>query len=196
MKYLLLGVLAATPLAPIGFAHAEVDPLTKPIETKYTAKWLAPQAPVKIYGNTYFVGFAGMSNVLIKTDAGLVLIDGALPQAAPMIEANIKQLGFRIEDVKYILNTEAHFDHAGGLAALSRDTGAAVLASASGAKALAAGHSFKDDPQFGELLRHSAGEEIARHARRRKTAAGQDGDHGEIHARSHARQHQLELAVV
>lgn len=150
MKHLAPGLLAVTMLAPVSHAAAP-DPLTKPIDSKYAAKWLAPQTPVKIWGNTYFVGFAGMNVLLIKTDAGLVLLDGALPQAAPMIEANIRQLGFRLEDVKYILNTEVHFDHAGGLAALSRDTGATVLASASGVQALRAGKSGKDDPQFDEL---------------------------------------------
>jgi metallo-beta-lactamase class B len=147
MKYVLLSLLAATTLA-----HAEEDKLTKPIAEKYAARWLTPQTPVRIHGNTYFVGFGGMSVVLIKTDAGLVLIDGALPQAVSTIEANIKQLGFRTQDIKYILNSEAHYDHSSGLAALARDSGATVVASASGAKALRAGHVDKDDPQAGDLF--------------------------------------------
>jgi metallo-beta-lactamase class B len=151
MKYLLLGLLAATPLAPIGLAHAQTDPLTKPIAERQVAQLLTPQAPVKIYGNTYFVGFGRLGVVLIKTDAGLVLVDGALPQTVAAVEANIKQLGFRVEDIKYILNTEAHYDHSGGLAALARDSGATVVASTSGAKALRTGHPDKDDPQFGSL---------------------------------------------
>jgi metallo-beta-lactamase class B len=150
MKYLALALLAVSPLAH-AHDHADADPLLKPIEAPYAEKWLAPQAPLKIHGNTYYVGFGGMSLVLIRTEAGLVLIDGALPQAVPAIEANIRQLGFRVEDVKYILNTEVHFDHAGGIAALARDSGATVLASASGVEALRAGKSGKDDPQFGEL---------------------------------------------
>ncbi|GIL40724.1 subclass B3 metallo-beta-lactamase [Roseiterribacter gracilis] len=147
MKYLLLGLLAAT-----SFAHAAQDPLTKPIAEKQVAQLLTPQAPVKVYGNTYFVGFGRLAVALIKTDAGLVLIDGAVPQSVAAVEANIKQLGFRMQDIKYILNTEVHYDHSGGIAALARDSGATVLASTHGAKALRAGRSDKDDPQFGGAL--------------------------------------------
>lgn len=112
-------------------------------------KWNQPQTPVKIYGDTYYVGVAGLSSVLIRTDAGLILIDGDLPQSAPLIEANIHALGFKLEDIKFILNSHAHVDHAGGIAALQRDSGASVLASPSGAKALRAGHVSIDDPQAG-----------------------------------------------
>src|SRR3546814_3160584 len=70
------------------------------------------------------VGFAGMSVALIDTGDGLVLVDGALPQAAPAILVNVRKLGFDPKDIKFILSTEPHFDHAGGLAALARDTGA------------------------------------------------------------------------
>jgi metallo-beta-lactamase class B len=149
MKNLLLLTVALS--APIAAAHEADDPLTRPITFKGVEQLLTPQPPVKIWGNTYYVGFGRLSVVLIKTEAGLVLIDGALPQTVATIEANIRQLGYRIEDVKYILNSEAHFDHSAGLAALSRDSGATVLASASGAKALRAGRSGPDDPQYGGL---------------------------------------------
>lgn len=83
---------------------------------------------------------------------GHILIDGALNESAPLIEANIEALGFRIEDVKLILNSHAHFDHAGGLAALQEATGAAIAASASSAAVLEAGVPGPDDPQYAELL--------------------------------------------
>lgn len=127
------------------------DPLTRPIPSPYAEKWLRPQAPVRIYGDTYYVGFAGLSEVLIKTDAGLILIDGALPQSVAMTEAHVREFGFRVEDIKYILNTEAHFDHSGGLAALARDSGATVVTSPLGIAALRAGHVSEDDPQAGEI---------------------------------------------
>src|SRR5271170_6023293 len=84
------------------------------------AVWNTPQAPFKIYGNTYYVGPHGLSSILVVSDAGLVLIDGALPESAPQIVANIGALGFRIQDVKLILNSHAHFDHAGGISELQR----------------------------------------------------------------------------
>ena len=125
-----------------------VDPLTQPIETSRSAGWLAPAEPEKIFGKTYLVGFAGMSVALIDTGDGLVLVDGALPQAAPAILANVQKLGFDPKDIKFILSTEPHFDHAGGLAALARDTGATVVASARGAEGLRSGRHAKDDPQL------------------------------------------------
>ncbi|OYY67675.1 subclass B3 metallo-beta-lactamase [Sphingomonas sp. 28-63-12] len=127
------------------------DPLTRPIAADYAARWLAPQPPARIYGNTYLVGFRKMNVALIDSGAGLILIDGALPQSVASVEANIRALGFKLGDLKLILSTEPHYDHAGGLAALARDSGATVIASASAAKALRQGHSDADDPQFGQL---------------------------------------------
>jgi metallo-beta-lactamase class B len=85
--------------------------------------------------------------VLISTDEGLILIDGGLPQSAPLIEASIAKLGFKLKDVKYVLNSHAHSDHAGGIAAIVRDSGATAIASPSGAKALREGQVTADDPQ-------------------------------------------------
>lgn len=113
-------------------------------------EWNRPQAPFKLHGPSYYVGVRGLSAVLIHTSDGLILLDGGLPQSAPLIEANIRSLGFKVEDVKLILNSHAHFDHAGGLARLQRDSGAMVAASESGAQALMSGLAVPDDPQFGE----------------------------------------------
>lgn len=126
------------------------DPLTRPIPPN-NPDWLKPQTPVRVYGNTYFVGTATLSLVLIDTGDGLILIDGALPQTVGMIEGNIRRLGFRVEDIRYILNTEAHFDHSGGIAALARDSGAQVIASPAGAEALRAGRVLHEDPQASGL---------------------------------------------
>ncbi|AJA09312.1 putative metallo-beta-lactamase [Sphingopyxis fribergensis] len=124
------------------------DPLTRPLAVERAKEWLAPLPPEKIFGNSYLVGFGGLSVALIDTGDGLVLIDGALPQAAPAILANVRKLGFDPKDIKFILSTEPHFDHAGGLAALARDTGATVVASARGAEGLRTGMHAKDDPQL------------------------------------------------
>lgn len=123
------------------------DPLLQPIAPEHAQQWLAVEMPTRIYGNTFFVGFGGLTVVLISTSEGLVLVDGALPQAVPAIEDNIRRLGFRMEDIKYILSTEPHYDHAGGLAALARDTGATVVASPAAAAVLRRGRSGADDPQ-------------------------------------------------
>jgi len=110
--------------------------------------WNVPQAAFRIFGNTYYVGTAGLSAILITSDGGHVLIDGALPQAAPLIEANIRALGLQPGDVRLILNSHEHYDHAGGLAALQRATGARVAASPAAARALRQGHPTPEDPQY------------------------------------------------
>lgn len=112
-------------------------------------EWSAPQRPFPLYGKTYYVGTRGLSALLLTSSAGHVLIDGGLPESAPSIVANIRALGFRIEDVKLILNSHAHFDHAGGIAALQRASGARVAASPSSALVLERGVSGPDDPQYG-----------------------------------------------
>jgi metallo-beta-lactamase class B len=112
------------------------------------AEWNKPRAPFRLFGNTYYVGVAGLSSVLVASNRGLILLDGALPQSAPLIDANIRALGFRTEDVKLIVNSHAHYDHAGGIAALQRVSRAAVAASPRGAEALRSGLPTPDDPQY------------------------------------------------
>jgi metallo-beta-lactamase class B len=92
--------------------------------------WNKPAAPFHIVGNVYYVGTAGISVYLIETRKGVIVIDAALPESVPHIEKNIKALGFNLKDIKILLAGHAHFDHAGGLAALKRDSGARLIASA------------------------------------------------------------------
>jgi metallo-beta-lactamase class B len=113
------------------------------------AEWNKAHEPFRLFGNTFYVGTAGLSSVLITSSAGHILVDGALPQSAPLIDANIRALGFRTEDVRLIVSSHPHYDHAGGIAALQRASGARVAASASGARALEGGGPTPDDPQFG-----------------------------------------------
>jgi metallo-beta-lactamase class B len=112
------------------------------------AEWNKPQAPFKVYGNTWYVGTAGLSSLLVTSPQGHILLDGALPQSAAQIRKNIEALGFRIEDVKLILNSHAHWDHAGGIPALQKASGAQVAASPSSARVLETGTNVEDDPQY------------------------------------------------
>jgi metallo-beta-lactamase class B len=114
--------------------------------------WNTPHEPFRIFGNTYYVGTAGLTAILITSDAGHILIDGGLPQSAPLIVASIRKLGFEPREVRLILNSHEHFDHAGGLAALQRATGARVSASPAGARALRHGHPTPEDPQYASGL--------------------------------------------
>jgi len=123
-----------------------------PTECAACAGWNAPHAPVHGFANTYWVGTAGLGAVLITSPEGHVLLDGALPGSAPRILESIRALGFRIGDVRLILNSHAHYDHAGGIAALREASGARVAARAPSVNVLGTGLSGPDDPQAHSAL--------------------------------------------
>jgi metallo-beta-lactamase class B len=113
--------------------------------------WNQPQQPFRIYGNTYYVGPRGLTSILLTSRTGHILLDGALPESVPQVVANIRSLGFRIEDVKVIVNSHAHFDHGGGIAELQRLSGAEVKASPWSAEVFTKTGVGKGDPQFGSI---------------------------------------------
>lgn len=112
------------------------------------AEWNEPHDGFNVYGNTWYVGTAGLAAILITSPQGHILLDGGLPQSAPLIAENIRAAGFRLEDVKLILNSHTHYDHAGGIAALQRASGAAIAASPEAKRALEHGGPLGNDPQF------------------------------------------------
>jgi metallo-beta-lactamase class B len=107
-------IAAAAVLAAAGAALAQ------------DSRWSTPTEPFHIMGDTYYVGTEGLSSYLIKTPAGLVVLDAGLPGNAVLVEQNIRTLGFKLSDVKLLLLTHGHYDHAGGMARLKADTGAAL----------------------------------------------------------------------
>jgi len=109
-----------------------------------------PDEPFRIAGNLYYVGATGVTSFLITGPEGHVLIDGGYPETAPLIIASIRKLGFDIKDVKVLLNSHAHFDHAGGLRALQQASGAALWISEGDAPVIAAG-GRGDRASFGPL---------------------------------------------
>jgi metallo-beta-lactamase class B len=109
--------------------------------------WNAPHAPFRIYGNTYYVGTNGLGAVLITSDYGHVLIDGGLPESAAQIAQNIATLGFKVGDIKAILNSHAHFDHGGGIAELQRLSGAPLYVRRPSSEVFRTGKLSTDDPQ-------------------------------------------------
>ena len=120
------------------------------------AEWNVPQQPARLYGNVYYVGTRGLSSILLTSPSGHVLIDGGLPESAPLILANVRALGFRVEDIKLIVNSHAHYDHAGGIAAIERASGAEVVASRASAAAMRTGKATPDDPQYAIALAYPA----------------------------------------
>lgn len=91
-------------------------------------KWTAPFDPFQLIGNIYYVGTDGIAVYIIKTSDGLILMDTAMPQSTGMIKDNIAKLGFKVSDIKIILNTHAHLDHTGGFAEIKQETGAQLVA--------------------------------------------------------------------
>lgn len=92
--------------------------------------WNEPIEPFRVAGSLYYVGPKDITSLLVVTPAGHVLIDGGLEESAPIVIANIARLGYRIEDVKVLLSTHGHTDHAGGLARLKAASGARLHAGA------------------------------------------------------------------
>lgn len=88
-----------------------------------------PRPPVEIARGVYYVGASDAASYLIDSGEGLILIDAGYPSTARQVLANIRALGFESRDVRIILNTHAHFDHAGGLAEVKEATGATVYSS-------------------------------------------------------------------
>lgn len=144
MQRWLAGLLLAVPFS----CGASDAPTPTPEACKEDAGWDDPATPLRIHGNTWFVGTCGISAVLIASDAGHVLIDGGTNRGAALIEANIRALGFDPHDVKLILNSHEHSDHAGGLAGLQQATGADVVVRAPSKRVLERGRSDRNDPQF------------------------------------------------
>lgn len=108
-----------------------------------------PDEPFHIAGNLYYVGSTGVTSFLLTGPEGHVLIDGGYPETAPLIIGSIAKLGFDIADVKVLLNSHAHFDHAAGLRELQEASGAELWVSERDADIMAAGGA--GDRSFGPL---------------------------------------------
>jgi metallo-beta-lactamase class B len=142
------------------------------VECPQCEGWNKDQVPFQIFGNTYYVGTRGLSAILITSASGHVLIDGALPQSAPLIARHVEQLGFEMSDVKAILNSHVHVDHAGGIAELQQMSGAKVYGSDIAAKVLRTGKAEANDPQFGQLPGYPGSADVEALGRRKTVEAG------------------------
>jgi len=100
----------------------------KDLITALKVKWNTPTEPFKMIGNVYYVGTDGLASYLITSPQGHILVDTAMPEATSQIRASIEKLGFKVTDIKYLLNTHAHIDHTGGLAELKKASGGRLVA--------------------------------------------------------------------
>ena len=154
-----------------------------------------PAEPFRIAGNFYYVGANDVTSFLITGPEGHVLLDGGYPGTATMIMASIASLGFNVKDVKVLLNSNPHKDHAGGLAALQQASGAQLWASEASAGVIASGGV---DPDLALPLRTVVRDRAPRlpaRARRppvqgrRHDPCRADRAHRAHHRRQHARLH-------
>ena len=112
----------------------------KELIDKATIAWNKPTDPFTIIDNVHYVGTNGLAVYLVTTPAGHILIDTAMPEATSQIKSSIEKLGFKIADIKYLINTHAHIDHTGGLAELKQLTGAQLIAGAADKPLLEGGY--------------------------------------------------------
>ena len=131
-------------------AFALPQPAVRAQAEDWRVAWNRPAEPFRIVDNVYYVGVANVTSILITTPQGHILLDGGFPESAPLIAAAIAKLGFRIEDVKVLLSSHAHADHAGGLAELKRLSGASLYAGAADVPLLAVGG--KGDFRWGDSM--------------------------------------------
>ncbi|TPG40670.1 subclass B3 metallo-beta-lactamase [Sphingomonas koreensis] len=113
--------------------------------------WSDAAPPVHIFGNIYDVGTCGIVVLLLTGPDGDIVIDAAPADATPGVLANIERLGIRLAEVKVLLSSHEHVDHAGGLAGLQRRTGAKLMALAAAKSTLETGIVAAEDPQRGSL---------------------------------------------
>jgi metallo-beta-lactamase class B len=161
VKFLAGLLLAAAQLSPITIPLGKPRPVERaiaPIETAGPAfdaacddndDWDKPAPPVRVHANSYLVGTCGISAILVTGSEGHILIDSGTEAGAELVARNIRRLGFRLTDIKYLLHSHEHFDHVGGIARLQQLTGAQLVASQAAAAVFATGTAGPGDPQAG-----------------------------------------------
>lgn len=134
-------------------AHAALhpeQPLSEVPPKSIFMEWAEPIAPFKIAPQVWYVGTVNLTSILITTDKGHILIDAGLNESAELIQDNIEKLGFNVKDIKYILNSHARLDQAGGIAKLKKASGAQVVSNKINAAQLARGGA--EDFALGDAL--------------------------------------------
>lgn len=98
-----------------------------PASAQNPPDWTEPFPPFRIAGNLYYVGSKGLASYLVTTPKGHILINSDLEASVPLLKDSIAKLGFKIADVKVLLISHAHWDHAAGSAAIKKLSGARYM---------------------------------------------------------------------
>jgi metallo-beta-lactamase class B len=116
MRARLLPLAILTLLITTTLLHAQSHP-----------DWTTPLPPFRIAPNLYYVGSRDLASYLITTPAGDILLNSNLTTSPPQIFHSIEQLGFHPSDIKILLISHAHSDHAGGSTEILKQTHARYM---------------------------------------------------------------------
>src|SRR3954447_20391513 len=95
--------------------------------TVITARPAAFPEAFRVIGNIYWVG-GEYGSYLITTPQGHILLDTGSTEMHDVIVSSVKKLDFKVEDIKIMISSHAHWDHVQGHAAMKKLTGAQVVA--------------------------------------------------------------------
>jgi metallo-beta-lactamase class B len=109
-----------------------------------------PYPPFKIAGNVYYVGADDIASYLITTPQGHIILNNGYEDTVPIIRDNVRALGFRTEDIKIMLNSQAHYDHVAGQGAFQKLTAAKIYSSPQEVAVLESGGA--KDPRWGREI--------------------------------------------
>jgi metallo-beta-lactamase class B len=141
-----LSITLFAALASTVFAATALAQNTRPDNQPFPA--------FRVMGNVYYVGASDIASYLIVTPAGHILIDSGYEDTPPIVRDGILKLGFKLQDVKILLNSQAHFDHVAGQAEMQRMTGAKIYSSEREVAVLESGG--KADLRFGREYTYPA----------------------------------------
>jgi metallo-beta-lactamase class B len=119
--------IAVALVALLSLVNASQAQTVKDLLAALKVKWNTPTEPFRMIGNVYYVGTDGLASYLITSPQGHILVDTVMPESTSQITANIQKLGFKVTDIKYLLNTHAHIDHTGGFAEIKQASGAQMV---------------------------------------------------------------------
>lgn len=132
----------------VGVAAAQPPPAND----EFPKEWFEATEPLRIVGPIHYVGTADLGAYLITTPAGHILIDGAMRESAAQLEASIRKLGAKPEEIRVLLITQAHLDHVGTLAHFKKLSGARLAVMGPDEPLLRSGGSkdylFADKPSY------------------------------------------------
>ncbi|CAN5819569.1 subclass B3 metallo-beta-lactamase BJP-1 [soil metagenome] len=144
--------LLALAAALVSFAAFQDPPSGSAAQRLDPSNWNDPETPFRLAGPIYYVGTQHLAVFLVASPQGHILIDGGMPSTAPVIETSIRELGFKPEDIRILLTTQAHFDHVGSHAHFKKLSGAMAQAMTGDEKLLRDGgksdYLFGNSPDF------------------------------------------------